>query len=61
MQIPKDRYEQGTKLFYAYHYKIYGQILEQRGETGLALRINQKSLQLGFFPEARANRKAFSS
>jgi len=46
-QIPQDRYERGTKLFYAYHYKIYGQILEKRGETKWALRMYQKSLQLG--------------
>jgi tetratricopeptide (TPR) repeat protein len=46
-QIPRDRYERGTKLFYAYHYKIYGQILEKRGETNSALKMYQKSLQLG--------------
>jgi tetratricopeptide (TPR) repeat protein len=53
-QIPHDRYEKGTKLFYAYHYKVYGQILEQRGETRSALRMYQKSLSLGA-GEAQSN------
>jgi tetratricopeptide (TPR) repeat protein len=46
-QIPHDKYEQRTRLFFAYHYKIYGQTLEQRGETKPALRMYQKSLRLG--------------